>query len=397
MKLLLWIKIGGKMKTKEILKELVSFKTDNPTDDQYSKCAEYIAERLKDLKFEVEIVDGGDGTIVKPNVIAEKNFAGNETILFSAHYDVVPADEGWNNNPWTLTEKDGKLFGRGTSDDKGAIAAFISAMEEISPAIGVKAIIACDEEVGGEDGLGYITKNHFSWLSDISMAWIADASTAFVGIGASGVLGGEITVYGKGGHAGYPHKADNAVHRLVELMTEIREYENIALQKRSSAKSPPGSPYPNVWGRFSMTMLKAGAKTNIIPEKASMSFDLRYLPEETRSAVENEFRKFFDEICAKMGIKAELKYVYGHNGYIQPITTRVREFGQRLSTIFSGIDFASELGGNDGPFLFELGIPTVAFGPIDPDSKFHMPDEFIRIDTLKKMVQAIKSIYGKSS
>ncbi len=381
------------MDTVEILRKLVSFETESIAGKDYEECANFIAESLRNLGFETKIVDGGDGTRAKPNVMAEKNTGEGNTILYSSHFDVVPVDDNWHTDPWQLTERDGKLFGRGSSDDKGAIAAFLSAMADIEPKVGIKVLFTCDEEIGGEDGLGFITKNYADWLKDVSLAWIADSSTEFVGIGSSGVLGGKIVVHGKGGHAGYPHKANNAVHRLLEFLTEIREYEKIAAQKRSVAKSPPNCPYPEVWGRFSITMLSAGVKTNVIPETAEARFDLRFLPEEKRDDVKKEFKNFFEKIREKTGIDARLEFLYGHQGYLQEITPAVERFRAKIERAFEDIGFAAELGGNDGPFLHNLGIPTIAFGAIDSDSRFHMPDEFIRIETLKKMVEAIKEVY----
>jgi len=383
------------MKAREILKELVAFKTESAPATNYVECAEYIAESLRKIGFETEIIDGGGGEKPKPNVLAQKNVGIGNTVLYAAHYDVVPPGDGWDSDPWILTERDGKLYGRGSSDDKGAIAAFLSAMDEFSPKIGVKAIFTCDEEIGGVDGLGYVAKNRSEWLAQSAMAWIADSSNELIGIGSSGVLGGKIVVRGRGGHAGYPFRADNAVHRLFELMTELRKYSNIHEQKKSSAASPPGSPFPNIWGRFSITMLSAGVKTNVIPETAEACFDLRFLPETKRTDAESEFTRFFKECLVKTDVKADMNFTYGHEGYLQPVIPRIEKFNDRISSHFGELGFAAELGGNDGPFLFNLGIPTVAFGAIDRDANFHTPNEFMRLESLDKMTTAIGEVYSK--
>ncbi len=383
------------MEAREVLKELVAFKTESTPANDHTECAEYIAESLKKIGFETEIIDGSDGEKPKPNVLAQKNIGAGDIVLYAAHYDVVPPGDGWDSDPWILTERDGKLYGRGSSDDKGAIAAFISAMDEFNPGIGVKALFTCDEEIGGADGLGYVAKNRKGWLAQSAMAWIADSSNELIGIGSSGVLGGKIVVHGKGGHAGYPFRADNAVHRLFDLMTELRKYTAIHEQKKSTAASPPGSPFPNIWGRFSITMLSAGVKTNVIPDTAEACFDLRFLPEAKRADAENEFRRFFLECLAKTDVKADMNFLYGHEGYLQPITPRIENFKERISAHFGDLEFAAELGGNDGPFLFNLGIPTVAFGDIDRDAHFHIPNEFMRLEILDKMTAAIREFYSK--
>jgi succinyl-diaminopimelate desuccinylase len=129
-------------------------------------------------------------------VLGTKKGSSTGYVLFAAHFDVVPVGEGWESDPWTPTLSDGKLYGRGSSDDKGAIAAFLEAMRDLTPTIGAKALFTCDEEIGGNEGLGYVTENCKSFFDDVRLAWIADSATTFVGIGSSGVLGGKITVHG---------------------------------------------------------------------------------------------------------------------------------------------------------------------------------------------------------
>ncbi len=381
------------MDAKGILSDLVSFRTVASENPDYVGCAEYIGALLQKAGFDVEIVDGGDGTTKKPNVLA---FMGgkncSETLLFAAHYDVVPAGDGWDTNPWEAIEKDGRLFGRGASDDKAAIVALASAISGHKPAANIKALISCDEEIGGKDGIGFVTSSRRDWLADVSLAWIADSSTYFVGIGASGVLGGKIIVHGKGGHAGYPHKAKNAIHLLLSLLEELREFDQMYQARFSEAQAPPGSPFEKVWKRFNITVLDAGTKSNVIPETAMAQFDLRFLPEENQEDAKQEFFDFFEMKKRKCGIDAELEFIYGHKGYFQPIIPVVAKFRENVCEIFGELPFAAELGGNDGSFLFEIGIPTVCFGPIEPDSNFHMANEVIRLETLEKMVRLVRKV-----
>ena len=382
------------MKSLDILKTLVSFKTDSSIGTDYVACADYIASIMQKSGFDVEIVDGGKGEIKKPNILAQMLVPhAKDTILFAAHFDIVPPGEGWHSDPWTLTERDGKFFARGSSDNKASIAILAEALDGHKPNVNVKALFACDEEIGGVDGLGYVTEHHRDWLSGVTLSWIADSSTAFVGIGSSGVLGGKITAFGKGGHAGYPHQADNAVHLLIELLSAIKEYEKISQQRRSKADAPPESPFDKIWGRFNITMLDAGIKTNVIPEKAQAGFDLRFLPEEKREDIEMLFRLFFESTAQLLGINAEFSFIYGHEGYLQEITPAIERFREHVRQVWGDeISFAAELGGNDGPFTFNLGIPTISFGPIEADTCFHMPNEFVRPGTLEKMVQVTRKM-----
>ncbi len=382
------------MNATEILSHLVAMPTDSTTAAHYTECAEFIARELEACGFEVQIIDGGTGKLPKPNVLGTKKGSKDGYVLFAAHFDVVPVGDGWASDPWTPTLSDEKLYGRGSSDDKGAIAAFLEAMHDLDPTIGVKALFTCDEEIGGTEGLGYVTENCKKFFEDVKLAWIADSAITFVGIGSSGVLGGKITVHGIGGHAGYPFAADNAVERLFDLMTFLRNYREIREKKISIASAPDQAPRSNVWGRFSITMLNAGVKTNVIPDRAEACFDIRFLPEETRAEVEAEFSEFFAQCVANANVRADLTFIYGHEGYLQEITPVIEEFRGLVASAFGSVGFAAELGGNDGPFIFHLGIPTISFGVISHDSRFHMNNEFIRITDLNKMVQAIRNVYS---
>ena len=242
--------------------------------------------------------------------------------------------------------------------------------------------------------MGFVTRERKEWLHDIDLAWIADAGTDMIGIGASGVLGGSIIVHGKDGHAGYPHRADNAVHKLIELASALRKYEAISEAKRSRASAPPESPHSNVWGRFNITILSAGTKTNVIPEQAEAGFDLRFLPEENKEDAIAEFDRFFKRTVEILDIDAQYSIVYGHEGYLQPMSPTIERFGDRvMDALGKKIPYGAELGGNDGPFLFDMEIPTICFAPIESDSRFHMANEFIRIDTLDKMSAVVCEVF----
>jgi len=376
-----------------ILEKLVEFKTDSTTCDDYQPCADYICEALEFLDFDVQIIDGNapDGK-PRPNVLAQRMVGAEHTMLYASHFDVVPPGKEWLTDPYKLTEKDGKLYGRGASDDKAAIAAFLEATKDMKPKINIKVMFNCDEEVGAKYGLGYCTEHKKDWLNGITLTWIADASTHMISIGASGVLGGKVIVKGLGTHAGYNFRGKNPINMLVKLLAELGKYDDMGKEKLSIASSPPGCPIPKVWKRFSITMLKAGYQTNIVPDVAEAGIDLRFLPEENQKDAESHFEDFFNKCCEKTGIDATYEFIYGHEGFYQEVTPQIERFRQLVSEDFGELVFGGELGGNDGPFIKRLGIPTIAFGPIADKTRIHMNNEYITIETLNKMTHAITKV-----
>lgn len=382
------------MDAREYLFKLIRFRTDSTTGQNYEECAEFMASELKKVGFDVEIIYGNaDDDRPRPNVIAQRG--KKPFLLYSAHFDVVPPGEGWDTDPWTPIERDGRIYGRGSSDDKSAIAVALASFSQGNSLGNIKVIFACDEEVGGLHGLHSVVKKRREWFSDIELAWVPDVGTNAIYIGASGVLGGTITVDGIGGHAGYPHLAQNPVPKLARLITELNEYERICSANLSKVPSPPNSPTPYVWKRFSVTMLSGSPKTNIIPPKASAGFDLRLLPEETLEEGKQQFLKFFYSTAKRLNIDAKIEFLYGHPGYAEEVTPVIERFRDNVERVFGPVPYAGELGGNDGSFIHELGIPTVGFGFIEPCSRFHQANEFIRVEMLEKAAKLAEVVFQR--
>lgn len=370
----------------EVLSDLVSVDTSSPGEG-YNKIVEMITGYLKDLGVDYRVIDGNapDGKR-RPNVLGEVNTDSDKTLLIAAHYDVVPPGDGWDTPPFKLTEIDDRLYGRGASDDKAAIAILLSALDETDPRVNLKILFTCDEEVGGRYGLGYVTENHPDLLKS-DLAWIMDAGTEMISIGCSGVVDGWLRVFGKGSHAGYPHMSDNPIPKLARVIDRLKEFQTMREGKRSVARSPPGSPYDHVWGRFNITVLRSGEKPNMIPEYADAGFDLRLLPEESVDEGLGELKEYLDRVMDELGYSYEIRDVIGHEGYLTRETPDISRFAGIVSSVLDkDIPVGAELGGTDGPFINRLGIPTIGFGPIDPDTRFHQPNEFVGKETLNKMI-----------
>jgi succinyl-diaminopimelate desuccinylase len=248
--------------------------------------------------------------------------------------------------------------------------------------INLKLIAGVDEETGGRYGVDYV-------LSDYGLkgdaALILDTGPERLYLGASGIIWGKITVEGKQGHAGYPFKAKNAIDEAIKLLAALEPYKNVVEKKESILHAPPDAPRQFVWGRYTVTMVKAGEKENIIPGTCEVRFDRRLLPEEPLEQAEKELRDFFQKAVEKTGCKASLEITNKQEGYY---TSKDLVFVQTVSenikkTTGQSLPFAAELGGNDGSFFAKNGIPVVCYGTIRSDTRYHGVDEFVYLEDIR--------------
>jgi len=371
-----------------LLSKMVEINTDSVSKKGYDECASLIVQEAERNSLDVEIVDGEKGAkdgLSRPNVIVTLDAGSDVTLLLESHFDIVPPGPNWTYPPFKLTVEDGKAYGRGTADNKAGIVAAIGAMRQLKKEkldINLKLIAGVDEEVGGRYGVDYVVSD-YGLKGDAAL--VVDAGSEGLYLGASGIIWGKITVEGKQGHAGYPFKAKNAIDEAMKLLAALEPYKNAVEKKESILHAPPEAPRKFVWGRYTITMIKAGEKENVIPGTCEVRFDRRLLPEEPLEQAEKELRDFFQGAVEKTGCRASLEITNKQQGYH---TSKDSVFVQTVSenikkTIGQSLPFVAELGGNDGSFFAKNGIPVVCYGPIRPDTCYHGVDEFVYLADIR--------------
>jgi succinyl-diaminopimelate desuccinylase len=385
----------------DLLSQLVGVPTESVSKKGYSDCASIIVEEAEKNSLTAEIVDGEQGAkdgLYRPNVIVSLDSGSDVTLLIESHFDVVPPGNGWTFPPFKLTVEDGKAFGRGTADNKAGIAAAMGALRQLSKEnldVNLKLVAGVDEEIGGRYGVDYVMSD---WGLKGDAALIVDAGPESLFLGASGIIWGKVTVKGKQGHAGYPFDAKNAIDEAMKLLAEFDNYRRMVEKKQSMLHAPSGSPHDLVWGRYSVTMIRAGEKENIIPGDCEFRFDRRLLPEEPIATAEEELETFFQMAVEKTGCEASLELVNRQQGYH---TSEELNFVQTVfenikKTTGQSLPFAAELGGNDGSFFAKNGIAVVCYGPIRADTRYHGIDEFVYLQDLQNTRDLIINL-GKES
>jgi succinyl-diaminopimelate desuccinylase len=378
----------------ELLSRMVEIDTNVATGEGYREFAKHMVEEARHLGLEVKVhdavIEATDGRS-RPNIIVNLNAPTDRTLILAAHYDTVPPGEGWRYEPLKLTVKGNRGYGRGACDNKGDIAAAFGALRELSKKNQVKRNVVLaltpDEEVGGELGLGFLARKN---LLKGEGAVVMDGSPEAVVVGTSGVVWGSIMVQGVGGHAGYPHTAVNPIEKAIPLLEGLKDYSRIRGEKRSNLPAPLGSPFERVWGRFTVTMIKAGVKENVIPNSCEIRFDMRLCPEEKLSSAIEEFRKYFQALVKRHGLKANLTILKQWTpSYIDPKHPLVEEFREAVKwALKREVGVIGELGANDAQHIYRQ-MPTITYGVIRGDSNIHGADEYVRFKDVQTVRDAL--------
>jgi succinyl-diaminopimelate desuccinylase len=382
----------------DFLSRLVEIDTDSNLKTGYTACADVIKKEAESIGLRTEVYDSIEVAPDKkprPNVVAQLDVGARETVLLATHYDVVAAGTGWQHDPFKLVVEGDKAFGRGAADDKSAVVCAMSALRELkerTPKANAVLLACPDEEVGGELGLGYAV-DHANVRGDAAI--VIDASPAVVSIGASGILWGKVVVEGKQGHAGYPHLAKNAIDEAMPFLERLSKYAKIRERIRSKILAPPGSLHKEIWGRFTLTMLSAGEKENIIPGACEARFDMRVCPDEDYERAKRDFERYFKKVRSAERVKARLEFTQQtpSNYFTDPKLPIVARFAQAANDAFGRrIPIAGELGGNDGHFFAKVGIPVISFGTIRDDCRFHGVDEFVYLKDIESVKKTLVNL-----
>jgi succinyl-diaminopimelate desuccinylase len=337
-----------------------------------------------------QIIDGKQATEDKetrPNVIVDLDTESDVTILFVTHYDVVSVErDKWETNPYELTVIGEKAFGRGAADDKSGIAIVLGAMRQLIDEnidINLRLCAACDEETGGPGGIEYLFQ-HAKIRGNAGI--VVDAGSQYVGIGASGSIWGKVLVKGEGGHSGNPDILDNPIYRASLLIQELQEYhESLKKTVISNFRGPPAAVKPELYGRFSVSMVKAWQKENIIPSECEFRFDRRLIPEEDPEEAANATKTFIEDMAKEQGTTVNVEITNKNAGYYtNPKHPWVQLFHRVTEkTLKRKFYLGADLGFDDGMYLAKVGIPVITFGALRDGTRYHGHNEFVWLEDIR--------------
>ncbi len=367
-------------KTLELAQALISRPSVTP-DDQ--GCQDILIEQLQPFGFTPEKMRFGD----VDNLWLR--FGDSKPLFcFAGHTDVVPSgpESSWRFPPFEPTIHEGQLYGRGSADMKGSVAAFITAVQRFlanhpNPRGSIAMLITSDEEGPAVDGTVKVIEALEARGEKIDWCLVGEPSSTerlgdVIKNGRRGSLGAVLTVIGKQGHVAYPHLAENPVHMAAFALAELSN----TLWDEGNAHFPPTT--------FQISNIHAGTgATNVIPGEMEVQFNFRFStelnPEQIKQRTEEILRRHNVNYRIEWNLSG-MPFLTAEGKLVDAVSAAIRNemgFDTELST--AG-------GTSDGRFIAPTGAEVVELGPLN--ATIHQVDEHVSVDDLDRL----SSIYEKT-
>ncbi|GAB2569225.1 succinyl-diaminopimelate desuccinylase [Dyella jejuensis] len=371
----------------ELAIDLIRRRSVTPED---AGCLPVIGARLARLGFHIEHLRYGEVDNFWATHGANNTPGAGPLLVFLGHTDVVPSgpEDAWQSPPFEPTMRDGRLYGRGAADMKGAVAAMVVALERFVIAHPdhpgrVGLLLTSDEEGPTNlDGVrrvaGYLREigERISWCvvgEPSAKAKLGD----LIRVGRRGSLSGTLTVRGIQGHVAYPEKALNPIHAFAPALS------GLAAERwdDGNADFPPTS--------FQVSNLNAGTgATNVIPGALTALINFRY----STASTEADLRRRTEAILSQHGLDYTLEWNLSGEPFLTPAGGRLREVVVAVCRDLCGMEPEQSTGGgtSDGRFVAPLGAEVVELGPVN--ATIHKVDECVEmaeLDRLPDLYQAV--------
>lgn len=401
----------------ELMKTLIGIDTTVPPANTYQEYVNAISPYFIDLGYSLEeillpeeIIKEIPYPIEGPrvNLVATKDFGQNKDVSFYGHMDVVPAsDEGerkWRFPPFEATMiKSGKIYGRGTSDMKGAMVCLILALQlikelNLTPKYNIRVLNCTDEEIGFRPGVAYLAENGYVKGTIFCMEGVINP---IVELGAAGALNVVVESIGRSCHSGMNFLGINAIEETVPILVELMKLKKIVEERESV--DIPGFPRfgtgekRNMTPMFNLDIIKSGTKANIVPDLCTLTINRRLIPDEKYEEVKQEIEEAIERGKVKsklLNVKTSFFYDYpalkiNPNG---PNIVRMKEVMKLVQNITEekiihiGMSGSTDMG-NVCQILNTSDI--IMHGPGNAGSNAHGVNEFIMLKDVKTFIKEI--------
>lgn len=363
-----------------LTRKLISFNTINPPGNEES-IALFTGDILKSGGYEVEYIPYGKNRL---QLIAGKGINElNAPVIFSGHFDTVPpGNKQWSKNPLGGDISEGRIFGRGSSDMKGGLAAMIiaaiEAFNENPPSNGIRLLFTADEEPGCK-GVQELIKSIRPPLN-ASAIIVGEPTANLPASGHKGAIYLKGVCTGKTAHSSMPEKGINAIYKAARSISRLSEF-------RFDTEKDDLLGYPTL----NVGKISGGMNINSVPDHAEFTIDIR-------TTSKTNHKNIIGKIKEIIGNEADIETIVDMN----PVYANEKDSFMDLLYSICGIDKTSPGFPLALPYLtdgavlrkFFGNVPTVILGPGEP-GQAHKTDEYCHIDKLERSVSIYKEIISK--
>lgn len=310
--------------------------------------------------------------------------ADREGVMLSAHTDVVPVTgQQWTRDPFALTREGIRLYGRGTTDMKGYLAAMLSAADravQMPLREPLKLAISYDEEIGCV-GIQHMINQLEPAIGLPRACFVGEPTSMQVATGHKGKAAFHAVCHGTSGHSALAPMFVNALHLAADFVGELRVLQNWL--EANGARDPAyGVPFSTVH----VGSLTGGTALNIVPDRAELVFEYRHLAADQGEDIRARIMAAAERVSARFSkienrASVEVTQVNAYPGLDVAETAEIVTFAKSMSqsNAVTKVAFGTEAG-----FFDALGIPTVVCGPGSMDGQGHKADEYILVDQLEE-------------
>jgi len=356
----------------QLFKKLLSFKSITPNDDG---AMEFIKNYLNDF----EVIESEKEGV--KNIFLYKKFGEGDHLCFAGHIDVVPPGDGWDTNPFTPVEKNEFIYARGAQDMKSGVSAFLWALKNTKNFNGtLSTLITSDEEGDAIWGTKYMLEilKEKNLIPDYAIVAEPTCEKEFgdaLKIGRRGSINGVLRKTGKQGHAAYPEKSINPIHKVAQVLHKIA---GVDLDKGDEFFAP---------SKFVVTDIRAGMEvTNVTPGELKMMFNVRNNTHTNMEKIKNFIHKYFKDMNYKLELKQSAKPFI-----TDPNTKVVKTLDKAIKEVTNITPKHSTAGGtSDARFFADFKVKVVEFGV--KNDTIHAPNEKTSKDEVIKLGKIFEEV-----
>jgi len=389
-----------------LTQDLIRIPTVNPPGDNYREICDYLARRLSKGGYTVELIraDGKPGDSDRHprwNIVARREGKGlGDTVHFNSHHDVVEVGRGWTFDPFGGELRDGRIYGRGTCDMKGGLAASIISAEAFAAVVpdylgAIEISGTADEETGGYGGVAYLAEQGRFSPDRVQHVIIPEPlNKDRICLGHRGVWWAEIETFGRIAHGSMPFLGDSAIRHMAAVLREFEDALYPALSQKRTAMPvvPPGARQSTMninsihGGQAEPEGGYTGFPAPVVAHSARIVIDRRYLIEESPAAVRQEVVDLLERLKAtRPGFSYEVRDLWT----IPPTMTErdapvVRSVARAISEVMGvSPEYVVSPGTYDQKHIDRIGRlkNCIAYGPGILDLA-HQPDEWVGVDDM---------------